>query len=222
MSLKTERTRVKRSHERGSHDRETIDAVLDAIPFCHIGYLRDGAPFVVPTLQWRAGDYVYWHGSSASTMIKKSRANPVCLTVSALDGVVLARSGFHSSVNYRSVMLLGEAELVTDKDHKTAALKAMFDALFPGRWEAVRPMNAKELKATSVMRLKITEGSCKIRTGGPNDDDADYALPIWAGEIPIETRLRPAIADPRNLPGVEMPEHIAHIHIGQTGGKTGG
>ena len=218
MSLKTERTRVKRSHQRGGNDRETIDAVLDAIPFCHIGYLRDAAPFVVPTLQWREGDYVYWHGSSASTMIKKSRANPVCLTVSSLDGVVLARSGFHSSVNYRSVMLLGEAELVTDPDHKTAALKAMFDALFPGRWDVVRPMSAKELKATGVMRLKITEGSCKIRTGGPNDDDADYALPIWAGEIPIETRLGPAIADPRNLPGVEMPDHIADIRMGQTGG----
>jgi nitroimidazol reductase NimA-like FMN-containing flavoprotein (pyridoxamine 5'-phosphate oxidase superfamily) len=216
MSLKTERTRVKRSHERGNYDRDKINAVLDAIPFCHIGYLRDGAPFVVPTLQWREGDYVYWHGSSASTMIKKSRANPVCLTVSALDGVVLARSGFNSSVNYRSVMLLGEAELVTDPDHKTAALKAMFDALFPGRWEAVRPMNAKELKATGVMRLKITEGSCKIRTGGPNDDDEDYELPIWAGEIPIETRLRPAIPDPRNLPGVEIPDHIADIRMGQT------
>ena len=219
MSLKTERTRLKRSHQRGAYDRKTIDMVLDAIPFCHIGYLRDGAPFVVPTLQWREGDYVYWHGSSASSAIRGSKDAQVCVTVSALDGVVLARSGFHSSVNYRSVMLLGEAELVTDPDHKAAALEAMFDALFPGRWDMVRPMTDKELKATGVMRLKITEGSCKIREGGPNDDDEDYSLPIWAGVVPIETRLMPAISDPRNLPGVEAPDHLADIRMGQAGSK---
>jgi uncharacterized protein len=216
MTLKTERTRVKRSHERGIYDRAQIDAVLDALPFCHIGYLRDGAPFVVPTLQWREGDYVYWHGSSASTAIRGSRANPVCLTVSAMDGVVLARSGFHHSVNYRSVMLLGEPEAVTDPDQKTAALKAMFEAYMPGRWDALRRMNTKELKATSVLRLKITEGSCKIREGGPIDDDEDYSLPIWAGVVPMETRLMPAIPDPRNLPDVEMPDHIADIKMGQS------
>lgn len=216
MTLKTERTRVKRSHERGGNDREQINAILDAIPFCHIGYLRDGAPFVVPTLQWRGGDYVYWHGSSASTAIRGSRANPVCLTVSSLDGVVLARSGFNHSVNFRSVMLVGEAEAVTDPDEKTAALKAMFDAMMPGRWDALRPMSAKELKATGVLRLKITEGSSKIREGGPNDDDEDYSLPIWAGVVPVETRLMPAIPDPRNLPDVEMPAHIADIKMGQS------
>ncbi|MBE9475615.1 MAG: pyridoxamine 5'-phosphate oxidase family protein [Proteobacteria bacterium] len=216
MTLKTERTRVKRSHERGSHDREQINAILDAIPFCHIGYLRDGAPFVMPTLQWREGDYVYWHGSSASSAIRGSRSNPVCLTVSSLDGVVLARSGLNHSVNFRSVMLLGDAEPVTDPDHKAAALKAMFDAMMPGRWDVLRPMSAKELKATGVLRLKITEGSSKIREGGPNDDDADYSLPIWAGVVPIETRLMPAIPDPRNLPDVTMPAHIADIKMGQS------
>ncbi|MFK5997960.1 MAG: pyridoxamine 5'-phosphate oxidase family protein [Rhodobacterales bacterium] len=216
MTLKTERTRVKRAHERGGNDRKQINAILDAIPFCHIGYVRNGAPFVIPTLQWRKGDYVYWHGSSASTAIRESRANPVCLTVSALDGVVLARSGFNHSVNYRSVMLLGEAESVTDPDQKTDALKAMFDAYMPGRWDALRPMSAKELKATGVLRLKITEGSCKIREEGPNDEDADYSLPIWAGVVPMKTRLMPAISDPRNLPDVTMPEHIADIKMGQS------
>ena len=216
MSLKTERTRVKRNHERGIYDREQIDAVLDAIPFCHIGYVRNGAPFVVPTLQWREGDYVYWHGSSASTAIRGSRANPVCLTVSSLDGIVLARSGFHHSVNYRSVMLLGEAEPVTDPDRKTAAFKAMFDTLMPGRWDALRPLTSQELKSTGVLRLNITEGSCKIRDGGPIDDDEDYSLPIWAGVVPMETRLMPAVPDPRNLPDVEMPEHIADIKMGQS------
>ncbi len=216
MTLKTERTRVKRSHERGIYDRAQIDAVLDALPFCHIGYLRDGAPFVIPTLQWREEDYVYWHGSSASTAIRGSRANPVCLTVSAMDGVVLARSGFHHSVNYRSVMLLGEPEAVTDPDQKTTALKAMFDAYMPGRWDALRPITAKELKGTGVLRLKITEGSCKIRDGGPIDDDEDYSLPIWAGVVPVETRLMPAIPDPRNLPDVKMPDHITDIKMGQS------
>jgi len=216
MTLKTERTRVKRAHERGIYDRPRIDAVLDALPFCHIGYLRGGAPFVVPTLQWRDGDYVYWHGSNASTAIRGARQTPVCLTVSALDGMVLARSGFHHSVNYRSVMLLGEPEPVTDPDQKTAALKAMFDALMPGRWDALRPMSAKELKATGVLRLKITEGSCKIRDAGPNDDDEDYSLPIWAGVVPMETRLMPAIPDPRNLPGMTVPAHIANIKMGQS------
>jgi nitroimidazol reductase NimA-like FMN-containing flavoprotein (pyridoxamine 5'-phosphate oxidase superfamily) len=216
MTLKTDRTRVKRSFERGGNDRKQISAILDTIPFCHIGYLRDGAPFVIPTLQWRMGDYVYWHGSSASTAIRGSRSNPICLTVSALDGVVLARSGFNHSVNFRSVMLVGEAEEVTDPDEKTAALKAMFDALMPGRWDVLRPMNAKELKATGVLRLKITEGSSKIRTGGPNDDDEDYSLPIWAGVVPMETRLMPVIPDPRNQPDVAIPDHIADIKMGQS------
>lgn len=216
MTLKTERTRIKRGHIRGTYDRDRINAILDAVHFCHIGYLRDGMPFVTPTLQWREGDYVYWHGSSASSTIRGGRGLPVCVTVAALDGLVMARSAFHHSVNYRAVMLLGEAEPVVDPDAKTAALKAMVDTLYPGRWETLRPMTATEIKATGVLRLKITEASCKIREGGPADDEEDYALPIWAGEIPLQTRMLPPIPDPRNLPDVAEPAHLQDIVLGRS------
>ncbi len=214
MSLKSERTRVKRAHERGAYDRTTIDTILDAMPLCHVGYLRGNAPFVTPTLQWRDGDYVYWHGSSASSTIRNANKAPVCLTVSTFDGLVLARSGLHHSANYRSVMLLGDAEKVTGVDQKSAALKAMFDRWMPERWEHLRPMLPKEIKATGVLRLKITEGSAKTRAGGPVDDDEDYALPIWAGVLPIEMRLLDPIADPRNLEGLSRPAHLDNIKFG--------
>ncbi len=214
MTLKTERTRVKRTHERGSNDRSTIDAILDAMPLCHVGYLRDGAPFVTPTMQWRHSDYVYWHGSSASSALRSTGTMPVCLTVSTFDGLVLARSGFHHSANYRSVMLLGDAEPVTDAAQKSAAVRAMFDKLMPGRWDHLRPITAQEIKATGVLRLKITEGSAKIRSGGPVDDDEDYTLPIWAGVIPIEMRLLTPVPDPRNLPGLDVPDHVGRIKVG--------
>jgi nitroimidazol reductase NimA-like FMN-containing flavoprotein (pyridoxamine 5'-phosphate oxidase superfamily) len=216
MTLKTERTRIKRGNKRGTYDRDKINAILDSVHFCHIGYLRDGMPFVTPTLQWRDGDYVYWHGSSASSTIRGGRGLPVCVTVAAMDGIVLARSAFNHSVNYRTVMLLGEAEPVIDPDAKAAALKSMIDVMFPGRWETLRPMSATEIKATGVLRLKITEASCKIRNGGPIDEDEDYALPIWGGEIPLQTRMATPIPDPRNLPGVKAPAHIADIVLGKS------
>lgn len=207
---KTDRTRLRRAHQRGFFDRETAYAIMDAQPMCSVGYIIDGKPYVTPTLQWREGDHVYWHGSSASRAIKKSKGCEVCLTVSILDGFVMARSGFHHSVNSRSVMLFGEAHLVPD-DQKEARLTAMIDGLWPGRAQALRPNSEQELKATSILSMRIDEGSSKIRTGGPVDDDEDYALPIWAGVIPVRQVVGKLEPDPRNLDGVEPPAHLSEF-----------
>jgi len=201
-------------HERGAYDRQTIDAILDATPLCNMGYVLDGSPVVTPTFQWREGDRVYWHGSSASRMLRKSTGAEVCLTVSLLDGFVLARSGFHHSVNYRSVMLLGKAELVNDPEEKSVRLQAFVDGLFPGRWDELRPVTSQELKATTVLSMPIDEGSAKVRTGGPVDDDEDYELPIWAGVVPIKQVIGEPFDDGRVLPGVSTPEYLKSLTIG--------
>lgn len=201
-------------HERGAYDRSTIDAILDATPIAHVGFVHNGQPFVTPTLQWREGDRVYWHGSAASRMLDKANGADVCLTVTLLDGFVLARSAFHHSMNYRSVMLLGRAELVTDPAEKEARLKAFVDGLFPARWDTLRPVNGQELKATNVMSMPIDEASAKVRTGGPKDDEEDYALPIWAGVLPVALQTATPIDDPLNLEGVEPPEHVKQFRIG--------
>lgn len=203
----TPRTRLRRSHERGHFDRATIDSILDVQPMCSVGYVIDGLPYVTPTFQWREGNHVYWHGSSASRAIRASKGAEVCLTVSTLDGFVMARSGMHHSANTRSVMLFGTAFVVPDED-KEARLSAFIDGLWPGRAAQLRPNTVQELKATTVLGMEITEGSAKIRTGMPVDDDEDYALPIWAGVIPLETRVGPLQPDPQNLPGVEPPAHL--------------
>ena len=205
---KTERSRVKRNHERGHFDRETIYAILDASPLCHVGYLVDGKPIVTPTLQWRDGSHVYWHGSSASRAIRRSAKTQVCLTVSILDGYVMARSAFHHSANYRAAMVFGEATAVTDADEKVTQFKVFVDKLFPGRWETLRPINKQEVKATGLLRLPIEEASAKIRTGGPVDDEEDYDLPIWAGTIPVTQQIQSPIEDTCNLTGVSQPDHI--------------
>ncbi len=210
----TERTRVKRGHKRANYDRETIYSILDATPLCHIGFLRDQRPSIIPTLQWRHGDYVYWHGSSASAAILSSANADVCLTVTLLDGMVMARSAFHHSVNYRSVVLYGKPEQITDPDLKAEKLKEMIDVIYPGRWEHLRPMLDKEVKATGILSMKIDEASAKIRTGMPEDDEEDYALPIWAGVIPIATQQLEVLSDPKNLEGVQVPEHLKNFKIG--------
>ena len=207
---KTNRSRLRRNHERGYFDRETIDTILSAEPMCSVGYVIEGKPFVTPTLQWREGDHVYWHGSSASRALRKSVGAEVCLTVTILDGFVMARSGFHHSVNFRSVMLFGQAEVVPDEE-KEARLTAFIEGLFPGRSEALRPNQTQEIKATKILRMPISEGSAKVRTGQPVDDKEDYDLPIWAGVIPIERRKGNVIPDPRNLEGVEPPEHVRNF-----------
>ncbi len=213
----TDRSRLRRLHERGHFDRETINGILDAQPMCSVGYLIDGKPFVTPTLQWREGNHVYWHGSSASRALRRSQGAEVCLTVAMLDGFVLARSGMHHSVNSRSVMLFGQAHKVEDPQEKAQKLRRFFDGLFPGRYDGLRPDHAQELKATTVLGMAIEEGSAKVRTGGPVDDEEDYALPIWAGVIPVRTEVGPPIPDPRNLPGVAVPAHVTQFRARFTG-----
>ena len=201
----TGRSRLRRNHNRGHFDRATIDAILDATVQCHVGYLLDGRPMVTPTFQWREGDHVYWHGSSASRALRRSAGAEVCLTVTLMDGLVLARSAFHHSVNYRSVMLFGRAVQVTDPEAKTRHLQRFVEAMSPGRWDLLRPMTDQELKATTVLSLPIAEGSAKIRTGPPVDAEEDYALPIWAGVVPVTRGFGAPVPDPRNLPDIEPP-----------------
>ena len=214
MDAPTERTRVKRLNKRAKYDTETVHGILDAMPICNVGYVFNGAPYVTPTLQWREGDHLYWHGSSASRMLEACEETQVCVTVSIIDGFVMARSAFNHSCNYRSVMVFGTAKKVTDAAEKEARLKAFTDGQWPGRWDMLRPMTAKELKATTVLSLSLDEASAKVRTGAPGDDEEDYALPIWAGVIPVRTEVLPPIDDPRLIPGLTPPAHITGYKIG--------
>jgi nitroimidazol reductase NimA-like FMN-containing flavoprotein (pyridoxamine 5'-phosphate oxidase superfamily) len=213
----TPRSRVRRIPERGRYDRETINAVLDAGFVCHVGYLHDGQPYVTPTLYWRQGDHVYWHGARASRMLRTlAQGAEVCLTVAHVDGFVLARSAFHHSINYRSVMLFGTAQAVEEEQAKAAALEAFMERLFPGRWQALRPMTPQELHATTVLHLPIAEGSAKIRTGPPKDDDADCAWPVWAGVLPVQTVLGhplPATRLPAQVTDPAYLRHLPHLNL---------
>lgn len=198
MKPPSPRTRLRRLNEKAAYDRPTIEAVLDAMPLAHVGHLVDGAPVVTATLQWRTGDRVYWHGSSASRMIRAALAAPVCLSVTTVDGMVLARSGLEHSVNFRSVMVFGQPQAVTAPAAKEAALKAMMERLFPGRWAALRPMTAQELKATAVLSLPLDEASAKIGAGPPADPAEDQDWPVWAGVLPMGVSFGP----PHPAPGL--------------------
>jgi nitroimidazol reductase NimA-like FMN-containing flavoprotein (pyridoxamine 5'-phosphate oxidase superfamily) len=203
---KTTRTAVRRLPKRGSYDRETVYAILDEGVFCHLGFVVDGQPYVIPTSYARLGDALYLHGSSASRAMRTVAGGaPACVTVTLTDGVVLARSAFHHSFNYRSVVVLGELRAVTDPAEKAEALRAFVDRVVPGRSDAIRGPSAKELKATALVRLPLVEASAKVRTGPPVDDEEDYALPVWAGVLPLRTTTEAAIADDRVLPGLEPP-----------------
>ncbi len=211
----TERTRVKRSFERGHYDRETVYAILDAGLMCHVGYVIDGQPYVTPTAYWREGDRVYWHGSSASKMLRHLKAGPrVCFTVALMDGLVLARSGFHTSVNYRSVMAFGQAEVVSDEAAKLANLEAMMERIVPGRWGTLKPPTAQELKATTVVSLQLEEVVAKIRRGPPIDEPEDYDLDVWAGVVPTSTVIGQPEDDPDLKSGVTQPDNLSKIQIG--------
>ena len=214
MDAPSERTRVKRMNKRAAYDAETVHGILDAMPICNVGYVFDGAPYVTPTLQWREDDHVYWHGSSASRMLEACTEAQVCLTVSIIDGFVMARSAYNHSCNYRSVMVLGTAHKVTDPAEKEMRLKAFTEGLWPGRWDMLRQMTAQELKATTVLKMSLAEASAKVRTGAPGDDEADYALPIWAGIIPVRQQVLAAENDPRLLPGLQAPQHITDFKFG--------
>ena len=185
----TDRSRVRRMHERGSHEHADVYAVLDAAPLAHIGYIIDAQPYVTPTFHWRVGDRIYWHGSAASRFIERIEGCPVCLTCTMFDGYVLARSIFNHSANYRSAMVFGAARLVSDADEKLDALRKFADGLFPGRWDRLRPSTAQELKATTVAWLQIEEASVKIRSGPPGDHE-DSGWPVWAGRIALDASLR--------------------------------
>ncbi|MBT5267780.1 MAG: pyridoxamine 5'-phosphate oxidase family protein [Rhodospirillaceae bacterium] len=206
----TKRSKVKRQHERGKYDHASVHAVLDSNPMCHIGYVIDGNPYVTPTLQWREGERVYFHGSSASRMLRTVREGvQVCLTVTNFDGFVLARSPMHHSLNYRSVMCFGTAHVVEGREAKEAALKIMMEGLFPGRWDEVRGNSVQEMKATMVLAMDIEEASAKVRTGMPIDDDEDYdTVNSWNGVVPLVTTYGKAEPDPRNLPGVATPAYL--------------
>lgn len=210
----SDRTRVRRLPERGAYDRSTIDAILDAMPVAHVGYTIDGQPFVTPTLQWREGDHVYWHGSAASRMLGRVEGAAVCLTVTLIDGMVLARSAFHHSMNYRSVMLLGRAHAVTDPAEKEARLRTFVESQFPGRWDLLRPVTSQELKGTAVLGMPIDEASAKVRTGPPHDDEADESLDIWAGVLPIRYQTLPPIPDEHVRNGRLPPAHVERFRIG--------
>ena len=207
-------SRLRRAHERGHFDRETLYAILDAMPLCHVGYVLDGSPVVMPTIQWREGDHVYWHASRAGRGIRAAADQEVCLTVSLLDGFVLARSAMHHSVNYRSAMVFGRPRLVDDPEEKVARLRGLIEALYPGRWDLLRPMTEMEAKVTSVFALPIEEASAKVRNSRVVDDEEDYKLPIWAGILPIQMQVKEPIADPRNLEGVTLPDHVNAVKIG--------
>lgn len=216
----SERTRVRREPQRGRYDRETIDRILDAALVCHLGFVHDGHPFVIPTLFARLGDDLFVHGSSASRMLRTLAGGvDVCLTVTLIDGIVLARSVFNHSVNYRSVVALGRAVPVEDKE---PALHAFMEKLLPGRWAETRPPTATELKATAILRLPLDEASAKLREGPPKDDEEDYEWPVWAGVIPLESSWGPPVPDPRVLPGFDPPDIVpggegrsGHVRNGQ-------
>jgi uncharacterized protein len=201
----TARTRIRRLPKRAHYHRAAVQAVLDAGVVCHVGYVIDEQPYVTPTLYWRHGERLYWHGSSASRMLRHLKQGVrACVTVTHFDGLVLARSGFHHSVNYRSVMALGTASLVADED-KLGVLEDFVEQILPGRWPELRPPTAQEIKATTVLWMDLEEVSAKIRTGHPIDDEEDYALPIWAGVVPVRTTFGAPEPDPRLHPGTPMP-----------------
>jgi nitroimidazol reductase NimA-like FMN-containing flavoprotein (pyridoxamine 5'-phosphate oxidase superfamily) len=202
----TPRTRVIREPERGVYDRATAYQILDEGFICHVGFVVEGQPFVIPTGYGRAGDNLYIHGSAASRMLRRlDQGVAVCVTVTLLDGLVLARSVFNHSMNYRSVVILGTAQAVNDPGEKLQALRLLSEHILPGRWAEARQPNERELKATLVMRLPITEFSAKVRQGPPMDDEPDYAFPIWAGVVPLQTVAGAAINDPRLDPSIPIP-----------------
>jgi hypothetical protein len=209
ISAPTQRTRVVREPERAVYDREAAYRILDEGFICHVGFAVDGQPFVIPTSYGREGANLYIHGSAASRMLRQLKtAAPVCVTVTLLDGLVLARSVFNHSMNYRSVVVLGKATLVDEPEEKLAALRVLSEHILRGRWDDARQPNERELKATSVLRVPIEEFSAKVRIGPPIDDEEDYSFPTWAGVVPLEICVGKAIDDPRLENGREVPEYV--------------
>lgn len=210
----SERTRIKRYNWLADYRPETLHAVLDATPLCHVGYVHDGVPVTTPTMQWRDGDRIYWHGSSASRFLRNASDHEVCVSVSIVDGIVMARSGYNCTLNYRSAMIFGTATKIVDPEEKEQRLAQFVDRLVPGQWERLRPVTSQEVKATTILSVELTETSVKLRDGPSDDDEADYDLPVWAGVIPIRYVVGEPQADPRNLPGVVMPDEMRAFRFG--------
>jgi uncharacterized protein len=205
----TQRTRVRRVPARGVYERDTIDAILDETLISHVGFVHDGAPVVIPTLHARLGDRLFLHGSAASRMLRTlEKGAQVCVTATLVDGLVLARSAFHHSVNYRSVVVFGQSRVIPE-DERLRALELFTERLVPGRWPYVRPPTRQELKGTKVLELPLDEASAKVRSGPPIDDEEDYDLPVWAGVLPLRTVVDPPQPDPRLDPVIEPPSHVA-------------
>ena len=207
----TDRTQVKRLPKRGKYDAETVYKILDEAFVCHVGFVVDGQPFVIPTNFGRIGDTLYLHGSAASRMLRTlSQGIPVCVTVTLVDGLVLARSAFHHSVNYRSVVILGTAKLVEDPTEKMEALRLFTEHIMKGRWDEIRWPNEQEMKGTTVLALPLEEVSAKVRVGGPVDDEEDYSLPVWAGVLPLKQIPGAPVPDERLKTGTPVPRYISN------------
>jgi nitroimidazol reductase NimA-like FMN-containing flavoprotein (pyridoxamine 5'-phosphate oxidase superfamily) len=207
----TERTQVRRLPKRAVYDREAIYRILDEGLVCHVGFVVDGQPVLIPTGYGRDGDTLYVHGSAASRMLRDlAKGVEVSIAVTLLDGLVLARSAFHHSMNYRSVVIFGTAAVVEDQTTKREALRAFTEHIAPGRWREVRPPTESELKATTVLAIPLKEMSAKVRTGPPLDDEEDYSLPVWAGVLPLELRSEQPMADSRLSASIEVPDYVRH------------
>jgi hypothetical protein len=205
----TERTQVHRLPKRAHYERDVVNAILDEGLVCHIGFMVEGKPTVIPTGYARQGDTLYLHGSAASRMLRTlGQGIDVCVTVTLLDGLVLARSAFHHSMNYRSVVIFGRAVEVEDPTLKVQALRAFTEHVAPGRWSEIRPPSSKELQATTVLEIPLAEVSAKVRTGPPIDDEADYELPVWAGVLPFSPEVGSPVPDERMPPGIPVPEYV--------------
>ncbi|SEG56823.1 hypothetical protein SAMN04489712_106339 [Thermomonospora echinospora] len=204
----TSRTRLGRARERGLTDRTSLYEVLDAGMICHLGVVVDGLPRVIPTGYGRDGDILYLHGSTGARSLTEGSRQEVCVTVTHLDGIVLARSIFHHSVNYRSAMIYGTPRRVTDPDELLTALRAISERLAPGRWDAARPPTRRELAATAVLALPLEEASVKMRQGPPSDDEEDHSLGVWAGVLPVHQVFGEPVPDPRLRPGIPVPDHV--------------
>lgn len=209
----TLRTKVRRRPKRGAYDRPVIDAILDEARVCHLGVIDGDYPVVTPTLHARVGDWLYLHGSAANRTLQAALTGEVCLTATLLDGMVLARAAFHHSVNYRSVTVFGSPEPVSEPQEKLRALEAFVEKIIPGRWGDARPPTDNELRATTVLRLALTEASAKIRRGPPADDDADTDLPVWAGVLPTRPVFSAPQPDPQLRAGIEVPDYVTRARL---------
>ena len=206
------KSKVNRKPERGYYDVETINKIIDEALYCHVSFIQDDQPFIIPTIHARIDDQLILHGAKASRLLKQiSKGNEIAIAVTILDGLVLARSVFHHSMNYRSVIIFGKGVEITDDKQKMKALKAVTDHILPGRWNDARKPNEKELRATSVISVKIDEASAKIRTGPPKDEEQDYSLPVWAGVIPFTQKPSKPVDDPILTKGISIPDYISRM-----------